>query len=434
MSKHPTIELLEGLNGALIYVLESATCLAILYLAYHFLLRKEKSFHYNRFYLLAAIFFSVSFPLIEIGYNPANTPAVLNSIHQVGNEVGNEPIIEANKAYSYTITAKSERPFMLWWEILLMIYVSGVIIGLLKLFLQIRSFKDVTWFKRHNTRYRSKEGFFLVNTDGTMPTFSFFNYLFWDNTLELNELEKKQMLDHEKVHIREKHSLDIMFIQVLKILFWFNPLLYLYRMLLEETHEYAADRKVAAQTGASLYTQLLVKTVFKKMGLQHGSYFRKNQTLKRVNMLGKNKKVNVLRLFIPLPLMALLFFVFSFEADLKDKVFVESYQLEEDYFTASDIVPSPVKGMKAWEDFLEDNISYPKKAVKANVEGKVVVSFTINKKGLIEGLSFDQKLGHDCELEVVNALARAGKWNPGIKDGELTNARIKLPIEFKKKS
>ena len=88
MGKHPTIELLEELNSALIYALESATCLAVLYLAYHFLLRKEKCFQYNRFYLLAAILIAVSFPLFKIDFNPENTPAVLNSIHQVGNKVG----------------------------------------------------------------------------------------------------------------------------------------------------------------------------------------------------------------------------------------------------------------------------------------------------------------------------------------------------------
>ena len=112
MKKHPTIELLESLNTALIYALETATCLAVLYLLYHFMLRKEKSFQYNRFYLLVALVFSMSFPLMEFSFNPANTPSVLNSIHQVGNEVSNEPIIEADKAYSYTITATSERPFL----------------------------------------------------------------------------------------------------------------------------------------------------------------------------------------------------------------------------------------------------------------------------------------------------------------------------------
>lgn len=432
MGKHPTIELLEGLNGALIYALESATCLAILYLAYHFLLRKEKSFQYNRFYLLAAIFFSVSFPLIEIGYNPDNTPAVLNSIHQVGNEVGSEPIIEADKAYSYTITAQSERPFLLWWEILLMLYVGGVVLGLFKLFLQIRSFKEVIWFKRHNTRYKSKESYFLVNTDGTMPTFSFFNYLFWDNTLELTDLEREQVLNHEKVHIREKHSFDIIFIQVLKVFFWFNPFMYLYKLLLEESHEYLADRKVASQTSTTLYTQLLVKTVFRKMGLEYGSYFSKNQTVKRVNMLSSKKKVNLLRMLIPLPLLALLFFIFSFEAELPRSIAINDYKIENNQLKSSDIAPSPSKGMKEWEDFLESSIKYPKKAISANIEGELVISFTVNTKGRIQDLQFDQKLGYDCEREVINALEKSGKWNPAIIDGQLAEARIILPIEFKK--
>ena len=112
MKKHPTVELLESLNEGGIYLIESATCLAILYLLYHFFFRNDKSFQYNRFYLLAALFLSVSFPLMEFSYDPATTPGFFNSIHQFGNGVGSEPIIEAEKAYSYTITAQSERPFL----------------------------------------------------------------------------------------------------------------------------------------------------------------------------------------------------------------------------------------------------------------------------------------------------------------------------------
>ena len=428
MGKHPTIELLERLNGSLIYVLESATCLAVLYLVYYFLLRKEKSFRYNRFYLLAAILFAVSFPIIEIDYNPANTPAVLNSIHQVGNEVGNEPIIEADKAYSYTITAQSERPFLLWWETLLIIYVTGAVLGIMRLLIRIRSFKEVVWFKRHTTRYKTKGAYFHVNTDGSTPTFSFFNYLFWDNTLALTAQEKQQVLDHEKVHIREKHSYDIMFVELLKVIFWFNPFMYLYKSLLEECHEYLADRKVAAETGAIIYSQLLVKTVFRKMGLEYGSYFGKNQTVKRVNMLSSNRKTNFLRLLIPIPMIAMLFFIFSFEAQIPSEIKITSFTVENQAINTFDSTPTPPNGIEA----LEENILYPEKAMLANIEGEVVVSFTVNTKGTIEDLQFDKKLGYDCEKEVMNALLRSGRWNPAVIKGQLTDARVKLPIQFKK--
>lgn len=432
MGKHPTIELLEGLNSALIYALESATCLAVLYLAYHFLLRKEKCFQYNRFYLLAAILIAVSFPLFKIDFNPENTPAVLNSIHQVGNEVGSEPIIEADKAYSYTITAKSQRPFLLWWEALLLFYVAGAVIGLMKLLLQLRFFKEIIWFKRHRTRYKVKEDYFLVKTDGSMPTFSFFKYLFWDNKLELTSFEKQQMMDHEMVHIKEKHSYDIMLIELLKVLFWFNPFMYLYKFLLEESHEYLADRKVALATGNESYSRLLVKTVFKKMGLDYGSYFGKNQTVKRVQMLTKDKKINFIRLLIPLPLIGLLFFIFSFEAKLPENLTIDSYQIENNTFGSEDIASYPTKGVRNWEEFLQDNISYPGEAVAAKFDGQVNVRFTVNTKGLLENLRFDEGLGYEFENQVIDALRKGLKWNPGRKNGQLTKTEIILPIQLRK--
>lgn len=432
MGQHPTIELLEGLNSALIYALESATCLAILYLAYHFLLRKEKSFHYNRFYLLAALFFSVSFPIFEIDYNPDNTPAVLNSIHQVGNEVSNEPIIEADKAYSYTITAQSERPFLLWWEALLVLYVGGLVLGLLKLLLQIRSFKEIIWFKRHRTRYKVNEDYFLVKTDGGMPTFSFFKYLFWDNTLNLTAHEKQQVMDHEMVHIKEKHSVDIMFLEVLKVIFWFNPLMYLYKNLLEESHEYLADRKVAKETGKAIYSKLLVKTVFRKMGLEYGSYFGKNQTVKRVQMLANEKKINFLRLLIPLPLIALLFFVFSFEAAIPEGLTINGYKIENNTLGSDDIAPAPIQGIKDWEEFIEVNISHPGKPIALQYDGEISVRFTVNTNGLIENLRFNQELSYTYKKEVINALAKGGKWKPAIKDGKPFVTEILLPIQLKK--
>ena len=218
MKKHPTIELLENLNDGLIYTLETATCLAVLYLVYHFLLRKERSFQYNRIYLLASLVLAFSFPLLNFHFNPETLPNILNSIHQVGNEVSNEPIIEADRAYSFTITANSERPFLLWWEILLMIYLTGVGIGLVKFFLRIRIFKETIWYKRHNTRYK-KKGYFFVKTEGSLPTFSFLNYLFWDDSQKLTEEEKTQIISHEEVHIQQKHSIDILGIELLKIVF-----------------------------------------------------------------------------------------------------------------------------------------------------------------------------------------------------------------------
>lgn len=429
MQKHPTIELLESLNHVVIYAIESLTCLAIFYLLYHFLLRKGKSFHYNRVFLLGAIVLSLAFPLMEFNYDPTNTHYVLNSIHQVGNEVGNEPIIEAQKAYSYTITAKSERPFLLWWEALLLIYVLGVLYGLLRLFTQIRSIKEIIWYKRHNTRFR--ENYFLVNTDGTLPTFAFFNYLFWDNSLKISEAAKKQILEHEKAHIREGHSYDILLIEVLRAFFWFNPFLYLYKHLLEESHEFAADRVVAKKNGSETYSKVLVRIVFQKMGLELASHFNKNQVLKRVQMLERKTKHNYLKMLLPIPFAALLLFIFSFEPVLKEgEIKVGDYAVEVNQ--ESQLTASPIGGIKKWNRYMEETIVYPEMAKTANIEGDAEISFTVNKFGRLENLYFNKTLGYDTENAIIYALERSRVWNPSIVEGKAVDSRVTVPISFKK--
>lgn len=426
MKQHPTIELLESLNSATIYLIESATCLAVLFLIYHFFLRKEKSFHYNRAYLLVALFLSVSFPIMEIDYNPDSTPAIFNSIHQIGNGVGSEPIIEAEKAFSYTITANSERPFLLWWEAVLIVYIGGVVFGLLRFFVRIRSFKEVIWYKRHNTRF--KKNHFLVKTEGLMPTFSFFNYLFWDNSKSYSDKERDQILTHERAHIEQKHSYDIVFVELLKILFWFNPFYYLYKNLLEEVHEFAADHAVIAKVSPIAYSKLLVNTVFQKMGLEYGSYFGKNKTLKRLEMMKKVAKTNYFKLVIPIPALLLLFFVFSFDAVPTTDVEVQKFRVASQNHQT---LPQPVNGEENWTNFLQENISYPEQAQKAKIDGELRLSFDVNENGLIENLQFDQKLGFDTEEAVIKALRRSSKWIPAYQEGKAVKSRVELPINFK---
>lgn len=426
MEQHPTIELLESLNSATIYLIESATCLAVLFLIYHFFLRKEKSFHYNRAYLLVALFLSVSFPIMEIDYNPDSTPAIFNSIHQIGNGVGNEPIIEAEKAFSYTITANSERPFLLWWEAILILYVSGVVFGLLRFFIRIRSFKEVIWYKRHNTRF--KKNHFLVKTEGLMPTFSFFNYLFWDNSQPYTDKEKEQILTHERAHIEQKHSYDIVFVELLKIFYWFNPFYYLYKNLLEEVHEFSADHAVIAKVSPIAYSKLLVNTVFQKMGLEYGSYFGKNKTLKRLDMMKRVAKTNYFKLLTPIPALLLLFFVFSFDAVQTTDIEVKKFKVASQNHQS---LPQPANGEEEWTDFLQENISYSQQAQKAKVAGQMLLSFDVNENGLIENLQFDQKLGFELEEAVIMALRRSSKWVPAYQDGRAVRSRVELPIDFK---
>lgn len=430
MSKHPTIELLAKLNEALLYAVETATCLAIFYLLYHFLLRKERSFQYNRFYLLATIVFSFTFPLINVDYNPERTPAVLNSLHQVSNEVSKEPIIEPKGYYSVTVVAESERPFLLWWEAVIVLYILGLVALGLRLFIQMKSFNEFLWYNRHNTRY--KGDYFLVNTEGQLPTFAFFRYLMWDDSIELTKEEQKQILDHEKVHIKQRHSYDIMLMESLKVLFWFNPFIYLYRTLLEEIHEYEADYKAVKANDQTTYTKLLVKLVFQKMGIQQGSFFAKNKTLKRVNMIQVRKKVNFLKLLSPIPVAALLFFLFSCEAKIeKGSIEVSDVAYIYTSFNDNDIKPSPIKGFNEWKQNITQNLESSRNNWVKDTKGEVMVSFLVSLEGQIKDVRIVKGLSKDLNEQVVLAIKESSKWNPGVKSGTAIPTRISVPITIK---
>ena len=122
------------------------------------------------------------------------------------------------------------------------------------------------------------KGCYLIHTQGKLPTFSFFRYLFWDNSITFTEREKSQILDHELVHIRQKHSFDIIYFEILGILFWFNPLIRFYKKSILDIHEFIADRLVVKHANdVSGYGQLIVRQLFKRMDLVIGSYFNKSQ-------------------------------------------------------------------------------------------------------------------------------------------------------------
>ena len=421
------MELLKALNGAFSYCLESAICLAIFYLFYHFFLKKEKCFQYNRFYLLVTIIISISFPLIEVAYNPETAPKVLNAIH----EVSSTEDVMVLPPMSVTITAKSTKPFLLWWEAVTLLYFLGVIILGLRLFIQIRTIQNFIWYKRHHTRFR--KDLYLVKTQGTLPTFSWFSYLFWDNHQNLTSWETEQIMNHEKVHIRQKHSYDIMLIELLKVIFWFNPLFYLYKNTLEEIHEYEADHQVVSSNGSRKdYAGLLVRLVFSKMSFQMGSHFKKNKTLKRLDMMKKRKKLNPFRLLIPLPIACLLFFIISCEAmPVQKTVSIEQIEYISSTFGEKDIAPSPRTGFQRWAAYLKKNIQYPVAAGKQKLEGDVIVSFVIDKGGNLQQLTVEKDIGGGCDEAVIQALENAPKWNPGIKNGQLIDTKVKMPIHFK---
>jgi len=425
MEKHPTIELLESLNDTLVYAIESAVCLAVLYLVYFIFLRKGSSLNYNRAYLLISLLISVSFPLVEFSYDPSQTLPVFNALNQFSKEVGSETIIEAEKAYSYTITATSQKPFLLWWEALIILYFTGVIFMGLKFLIRLRLIREFIWYKRHVTRYN--ERYFIVKTEGQMATMSFMNYLFYDDSQGLNEEEKAQVIAHEKAHIDQKHSYDVLFTESLKVFFWFNPFIYLYKNLLTEVHEYLADQKAVQNSNLQSYTQLLIQTVFKKMGLDLASPFGKNPILKRVDRLKAGAKPSWIKALIPIPFAFALFLIFSFDAVEIQKWEAESLKVSAEIYHEASQLPAPEMGQIKWKNVLSQNMAFRKISNTSYKKNQLDIRFKVDVQGNLSNFRWV----NDIALPITwaqNEISEAGKWQPAIVNGKPTSTEVQLTL------
>lgn len=262
------------MNNFITYILEVNICILLFCGLYYLLLRNETDFKFRRFYLISAGIIAMLAPMFKLG-------AML-----VGNVPVNElpiTILPELVIGEQTVNALEIETTTNYWQVSSTLY--WVIAGLL---LQYFLFQlmQVAWFTfSKKTNIKKENGIIWIDTNGTLPTFSFFNILFYDNTIKLSEEEKERIVNHELAHIQQKHSWDIILLETAKIFCWINPLAWYMRREIQDIHEYLADEKVVAATNSDEYRSLLAKMALNQAHLSIGHHFNKSKTLKRIQMI-----------------------------------------------------------------------------------------------------------------------------------------------------
>lgn len=234
------------------YLLESAFCLACLYAFYWLALRRQTFFQWNRAYLLLAPVFALLTPALTIRLDKPVQPGV--DAAPADWPVLVEQIQSAPRAVQFAL----EQPLwtlslgeLLWWAYLTITTVLGLL-------LLIRAVLLIRFIRR--CRFHRQQGLTLATGPAGTPLASFFGFVFW-HPPAVTAAEQDLMLQHELVHVRQWHSLDLLWIEALIVLQWFNPLLYAYRRSLRAVHEYIADDQVVRHTRQRYhYARLLVKS------------------------------------------------------------------------------------------------------------------------------------------------------------------------------
>lgn len=273
------------------YLFFSFISLALLLIVYRFFLEKEKRFIFNRAFLLWSLVFSFIIPMIPVGLAPLEIPwsALFSSGETVSatnyqnleglmmdSEI--EPtVLENNSSVMSSDT---------FFTIAFLLYVSISALLFLRL-IRIISRIQLT-INRNPKRYIHGCEVVLLK-EKTMPH-TFFNTVF----LNKKQFEKgeipDEVLNHELTHVRQKHSLDIVFIEFLKTIFWFNPLLYIYKNAIALNHEYLADEAVISQgTIIKNYQQMLLKTLEGNSIHSLASSFNFSLTKRRLQMMTQTK-------------------------------------------------------------------------------------------------------------------------------------------------
>jgi beta-lactamase regulating signal transducer with metallopeptidase domain len=278
------------MNPFLHYVLEAGVCLAFFYSIYWLFLKKETYFHLNRAYLVSSLLLSFIIPALNI-----SSPFFTIRDAAEGVRLPQTPSLTPDRPIDIT-------------AILLVVYAAGVLLLLARLVFHLANLAGVV----RRSDIWSCDGLKIVSIEKDFSPFSFLHFVFI-NSRNLTEVNLRHILAHEEVHIRQCHSLDILLIELVTIMQWFNPFVRPYKKALQETHEYLADFGVIAQGFSTAKYQLLMfeQHVGAKL-FEFANNFKQSQIKRRITMMSKIKSRNVAKLKLLLVLPLALFLALAF--------------------------------------------------------------------------------------------------------------------------
>jgi TonB family protein len=250
------------------YIVEANIGLLLFLLLYKTLLSKETQFSYRRFYLLGGLILSLLFPWLTIG-----TPSdVVPTLSETLPNYWLPPTVEQPE------NASSVHSTFNFWQVAFWVY--GTVTGLLLLRFVYQIFSLI----KEAQKRRTGQAVIEIN-DSSFIAFSFFNLVFISKAFNLSEADKQRILQHEQVHINKWHSIDMVLIELTRILFWFNPLLSYYKKEMSMVHEFEADEVASGSEQQDQYCSLLARSAIESSGYALANHFNNSLTLKRITMI-----------------------------------------------------------------------------------------------------------------------------------------------------
>ena len=281
------------MGAFLLYILKSTICLILFYLGFKALLSNDTFFRFNRWVLLVGIATCMLLPAIKI---QTSEPLLIQQpiIHLEKMIAGEETVVtylSDNNPEVNMIPVVTPAKMIDWGQIIALLYWAGFIFCLMttllsfrKMFVLIRSGR-----KLQQGRYT------LILVPSCVSPFSWGRYIILSE--EDYEKHPDEILTHEMMHLKSHHSIDLLFMECILWLHWFNPAIWLLKRELKDIHEYQADKGVLTQgVDATKYQLLLVKKAVGSSLYTLANSFNHSKIKKRITMMLKGKSNNWARL------------------------------------------------------------------------------------------------------------------------------------------
>ncbi len=437
----------------IIYCIKTILLLGIFYGLYLFLLKRQKSFKWNRSYLLFTALITCMLPFID-AFSFGKSEKSLSP---------NGPLsVTLDTITIYATSVKSTE--IQFGKIVFAIYVIGLLYGLLRLVL---GYIVINRIKTGSLR-TINAGRNIYFNDQIETPFSFNKNIYIPYSLK-GEQVLDAVIQHEVAHIEMQHSRDKVLFVVLQALFWFNPFVYLYHKEMELVHEFEADAFATQEIPTDEYVAKLIETVANHQTptlLVHHFFHHPIKT--RITMLYKNSKTALLQQSIVAiatlviciltlalqgiaqentPKTANKFTVITYDYDtieidngdgtidtkLIKKSDMKLIKIAPDtLYETADIMPEFYGGEKELINYISSNLKYPELESKNGIQGRVVVSFIVDTEGQLRDVKAVKKPtnGENLAREAVRVVQGMPKWKPGKIKGKAVKVHFALPISF----
>jgi TonB family protein len=446
----------------LLYLVKSILTGALFFGAYYLAMKRETYLVFNRYYLLSSAVLMVVLPLvgnlIPVDLFPSANKAPIPIITLP------EVVITASRI----ITPEQEKTFLDWATFGYILVTTAMLIGLLLSIIRI-----VRFYRSAMSAEKLENNIYLLSESGS--PFSFLGRVFIPKQYARHP-GLNSILIHENAHIRQRHIIDLVFLELLSSIFWFNPFFFLIKRALREVHEYLADREVIRKgTEPLTYQQLLFNEVSGNPQYIIANNFNLLTKKRIVMLIKKSGKMVAFRIGILLPLILTAAFVITLmhnntilaqnnptpqktkqtttakpvvktdtktarpkqqtiikfaEPKPQGKKMEKPVKGKDDVYTVVEEMPQFPGGDEARIKYMISSIKYPEDAKKKGVQGTVYVTFVVETDGSISTVKVLRGIGTGCDEEAVRVIREMPQWIPGKQSGKTVRVQFNMPIKF----